>query len=122
MRTNLLLVPAFGLVRSSEEDVFGKDVRESPVYGGAHVIELGDKGMLQPVDDHLGCEHEQHGLNCQQSKILLPTDKIRSTRLLPRTKLLGRKAKSEPAISIMFLSEITTSIKPSWNRSTISDY
>lgn len=35
-------------------------------------------------------------------------------------KLLGKKAISEPAISIMFRSAMTESMRASWNRSTMS--
>ena len=45
---------------------------------------------------------------------------MESTKDFPRIKLLGKKAISDPAISIMFLKAITDSIKASWNRSTIS--
>jgi hypothetical protein len=48
------------------------------------------------------------------------TEKIESTRLRPRIKLLGRKARSDPAISIMFLRAITHSMRASWKRSTMS--
>lgn len=41
-------------------------------------------------------------------------------RLFPRAKLLGRKARSEPDISIMLRTAMTESMRPSWKRSTMS--
>lgn len=40
---------------------------------------------------------------------------------LPRMKLLGRKAISEPDISMTLRMAMMVSIKLSWNRSTISE-
>jgi hypothetical protein len=45
---------------------------------------------------------------------------MRSIKLLPLVKLFGRKARSDPAISIMLRTAMTASIRPSWKRSTMS--
>lgn len=112
--------------RSSQQDIFGQDVHESTVHGGANVVELCDEGMFEPVDDHLREYDKYHRLSASQPLALtLPggrtlTDKIASTRLLPLTNDFGKNAMSEPAISIMLRRAMTESIRPSWNLSTMS--
>lgn len=104
---------------ASKQDVFGQDISESIVDGRADVIELGDESVLHPVDDHLGREDEENRLGSASLAMVL-TERMRSSKLFPRVKLLGRKARSEPAISITLRIAMTRSIKPSWKRSTMS--
>lgn len=41
--------------------IFGKHVEEAPVDVGFCGIELGDVGVLDPVDEHLSAEDEEEG-------------------------------------------------------------
>lgn len=54
---------------TSEQNIFGQYVRKATIYTGSNVVELGDKGVLEPVDHHLGCEHEHHGLASQRESV-----------------------------------------------------
>ena len=39
--------------------VFGQDVKEAAIDVGLDVVELGDVGVLEPVDQHLRAEDEE---------------------------------------------------------------
>lgn len=78
------------------------------------MVEFGDKRVFEPVHQHLRDDYKHDRLNDEfyypQGCVLL-TEKMELIRLLPLTKLLGRKAMSEPAISIVFRMAITVNIK-----------
>ena len=46
-------------VRPVRYQIFAEDVDEAAVYCRSDVVELGDEGMFEPIDQHLGEEDDQ---------------------------------------------------------------
>jgi hypothetical protein len=89
------------------------------------VIKLRNESMFQPVHRHFRQDDDQDRLyrvsaSVDGFSLESLTDRMVSKRLFPLTKLFGRKARSDPDISIMFRTAITESMRPSWKRSTMS--